>query len=79
VSTNHVTRVGELGFSESQRWGGRGRLGFSQSQRMWAWTSKWMAYYCQYSSGDKIENEMGDACSAYGGEQRRIQGFSGET
>jgi hypothetical protein len=28
------------------------------------------------SSGDKIEkNEMGGACSAYGGEERRIQGF----
>jgi hypothetical protein len=30
----------------------------------------------QYCSGDKIEkNEMGGACSAYGGEERRIQGF----
>jgi hypothetical protein len=25
------------------------------------------------------ENEMGGACGAYGGEERRIQGFSGET
>jgi len=34
----------------------------------------------QYCSGDKIEkNEMGGACSAYGGEERRIQGFGGET
>ena len=34
----------------------------------------------EYCSGDKIEkNEMGGACSAYGGEERRIQGFSGET
>ena len=24
-------------------------------------------------------NEIGGACSAYGGEERRIQGFSGET
>ena len=33
----------------------------------------------QYCSGDKIEkNEMGEACSAYGGEERRIQGFGGE-
>jgi len=24
-------------------------------------------------------NEMGGACSAYGGEERRIQGFGGET
>jgi hypothetical protein len=34
----------------------------------------------QYFSGDKIEkNEMGGACGAYGGEERRIQGFGGET
>ena len=31
-------------------------------------------------SGDQIEkNEMGGACSAYGGEKRFIQGFGGET
>jgi len=30
-------------------------------------------------SGDKIEkNGMGRACSAYGGSERRIQGFGGE-
>ena len=33
----------------------------------------------KYRSGGKIENEMGGACSAYGGEARRIQGFGGET
>ena len=34
----------------------------------------------QYCSGDKIEkDEMGGACSAYGGEERRIQGFGGES
>ena len=34
----------------------------------------------QYISGDQIEkNEMGKACSTYGGEERRIQGFGGET
>ena len=34
----------------------------------------------QYCSGDKIEkNEMGGACRAYAGEERRIQGFDGET
>ena len=27
----------------------------------------------------KIENEMGKACSAYGGGERRVQGFRGET
>jgi len=30
--------------------------------------------------GDKIEkNEMGGACRAYEGEERRIQSFGGET
>jgi hypothetical protein len=30
--------------------------------------------------GDKIEkNEMGQTCRAYGGEERPIQGFGGET
>jgi hypothetical protein len=27
----------------------------------------------------KFENEMGTACSAYGGVERRVQGFGGET
>ena len=31
-------------------------------------------------SGDKVEKiELGGACSTYGGEERRIQGFGGET
>ena len=31
-------------------------------------------------SGDKIKkNEMGGACSKYGGEDRRVQVFGGET
>ena len=34
----------------------------------------------QYCAGDKIEkSEMGEACSAYGGVERRIQSFGGET
>jgi hypothetical protein len=34
----------------------------------------------KYFSGDKIEkNEIGRACSAYGREERRIQGFRGVT
>jgi len=34
----------------------------------------------QNYSGDQIEkNKMGGACSVYGGEERRIQGFGGET
>ena len=32
------------------------------------------------NSGDQIEkNEKGGACSAYGGDERLIQGFGGET
>jgi hypothetical protein len=34
-------------------------------------------YFC---AGDKIEkNEMGGECSTYGEEERRVQGFGGET
>jgi hypothetical protein len=34
----------------------------------------------KYCSGDKIEkNEMGGACSAYGGGETRVQGFGRET
>jgi len=33
----------------------------------------------QYYAGDKIENEMGRACRAYGGGVRLVQGFGGET
>ena len=37
-------------------------------------------FLTQYCSGDKIEkNEMGGACSEYGGEDMRVQGFGGET
>jgi hypothetical protein len=40
-------------------------------------------YIYLYSStniGDKIEkNEMGDTCRAYGGVERCVQGFGGET
>jgi hypothetical protein len=33
-----------------------------------------------YFSGDKFEKiEMGGACSAYGGEERRTQSFDGKT
>ena len=34
----------------------------------------------QYCAGGKIEkNEMGGACGAYGGGERRTQGSGGET
>jgi hypothetical protein len=41
-------------------------------------------FYDLYSSPNiirvfKIENEMGGACSAYGGEERCLLGFGGET
>jgi hypothetical protein len=33
-----------------------------------------------YCAGDKIEkNEMGGACSTYGGRERCVQGLGGET
>jgi hypothetical protein len=36
--------------------------------------------YSKYCLGDQIEeNEMGGACSTYGGDERCIQGFHGET
>ena len=44
------------------------------------WTKLHNEELTQYLSGDKIEkNEMGGACSVYGGEERRIQDFGGET
>jgi hypothetical protein len=36
--------------------------------------------YTQCRAGDKIEkNEMGGACSTYGGRESYVQGFGGET
>jgi hypothetical protein len=36
--------------------------------------------YSKYCSDNQIEkNEAGGACSTYGGEERCIQGFGGET
>jgi hypothetical protein len=35
-----------------------------------------LTHHC---AGDKIDkNEMGGACSAYGGAERRVQGFGGK-
>jgi len=52
----------------------------------WTCSNQTLKYRCKFygeissCSGDKIEkNEMGKACSAYGGEERCIQGFGGET
>jgi hypothetical protein len=43
------------------------------------WSSS-ASIFSTHPSGDQIEkNEMGRACSAYGGEEKRIQGFGGET
>jgi len=40
----------------------------------------WSVLPTRYSSSDKIEkNVMGGACGKYGGEERHIQGFGGET
>jgi hypothetical protein len=36
--------------------------------------------YCKYIEFDRIEkNEMGGACSAYGGRKRRVQIFGGKS
>jgi len=35
--------------------------------------------FTQYFEVDKIETEMGWACSAYGGKNKRIHDFGGET
>ena len=36
-------------------------------------------FLTQYCSGDKIEkNEIGGACSVYGGEERCMRGIGGE-
>ena len=36
--------------------------------------------FTQYCASDKIEkNGMGGTCGACGGEERRVQGFGGET
>jgi hypothetical protein len=44
------------------------------------WEALWFVLFTQYLSDGKIEkNEMGKTCSVYGREERRIQGFGGET
>ena len=41
---------------------------------------EWSVLLTLYCSGDKIEkNETRGACSAYGGGERRVEGFGGET
>jgi len=43
-------------------------------------TREWRKLHTEELNDLKIEkNEMGRACSAYGGEERCIQGFGGET
>jgi hypothetical protein len=39
-----------------------------------------LLFHSKYHSGDQVKKtEMGRACGTYGGEERCIQGFSGET
>jgi hypothetical protein len=38
-----------------------------------------VAHINQHCAGDKIENEMGGACSSDGVGERRVQGFGGAT
>jgi hypothetical protein len=43
-------------------------------------TREWRKLHYEECLGDKIKkNEMGGACSMYGGEERCVQGFGGET
>ena len=43
-------------------------------------TAEWSVLFTKYCSGDKIDrNEMGWACSTYGGQQRCIQAFGAKT
>jgi hypothetical protein len=43
-------------------------------------TGEWKKLHITYCAGDKIEkNEMGGACSAYGGGERCVQDFGGKT
>jgi len=37
------------------------------------------ALLSKYYSGDQMKNEKGRACGLYGRQQKRIQGFGGET
>jgi len=47
---------------------------------LWSHDLFWSVLLTRYCSGDKIEtNEMDGARSAYGGEEKHIQGFGGET
>jgi hypothetical protein len=40
----------------------------------------WVSVQVKYCACDKVEkNNLGRSCSAYGGEERCIQGFGGET
>jgi hypothetical protein len=44
------------------------------------WVAEYFIHLTQYFSGDKIEkNEMGRAYSAYGGGEKRVEDFGGET
>jgi hypothetical protein len=44
------------------------------------WGSWWSVLRTKYYLGDRIKkNEMGGACGTYGGEERCIQGYAGET
>jgi hypothetical protein len=52
-------------------WGYVDWIGLAQDRDRWR---------ALVSAGDKIEkNEMGGACSAYGGDERCVQIFGGET
>jgi hypothetical protein len=44
------------------------------------WRLMMAVLFTKYCSGDKIEkNEMGGTCNTYGGGEKLIRGFGGET
>jgi hypothetical protein len=50
------------------------------SLRWWFVAEEGVKVLAKYHSGDQIKkNEIGGACGTYGGHERCIQGFGGET
>ena len=58
-------------------------FGSRRDEVTWEWrklhTEEFIDVYCS-PSGDQVEkNEIGEACNTYGGEERCVQSFGGET
>ena len=55
------------------------RLVLYNEHILFGYPSEGTVLLTQHCSDDTIENDMGVACTAYGGQERRIQDFGGET